>query len=189
MAANIAIIELNGAAPGTGTDKTSGTVRFKNADDATVDLNNPLVVPSSDTEYSYAKILRLQDLGDLYTQISNIRCYTDGAGFQLGSPTAAKVWATTDSVYTAPYVPTETNDPPLWSSDGAAGSPQVTMVDLFTYTSGSPLDMDAYFAGPFTPGSPAEYIGDFLVMVGEIEVGGTQGLLTAETLTFAWDEI
>lgn len=190
MAANIAIIELNGAAPGTGTDKTSGTVRFKNADDATVDLNDPLVVPTSNTEYSFAKVLRLRDNGDLYTQISNVRAYTDGAGFDVGSPsTTVKVWATTDSVYTVPYVPTETNDPPLWSSDGATGSPQTTMVDLFTYTSGSPLDMDAYFAGPFTPGSPSEFIGDFFIAVAEVEVGAVQGLLTAETLTFAWDEI
>lgn len=189
MAANITIMELNGAAPGTPTDKTSGTVRFKNADDATVDLNNPLVVPTSNTEYSFLKVLRLRDNGDLYTQISNIRAYTDGVGFQLGSPTTAKAWAATDSVYTAPYAPTETNDPPQYSSDGAAGSPQTTMVDLFTYTSGSPLDMDAYFAGPFTPGSPSEFIGDFMYLCCEIEVGATQGLLTAETLTFSWDEI
>ena len=186
MAANIAIIELNGATPGTGTDKTSGTVRFKNADDATVDLNNPLVVPTADTEYSFSKILRLRDNGDQYTQISNIRAYTDGAGFA-----ETKVWAATDSVYPAGgnYVPTQTIDPPHWSSDGAGGSPQTLMVDLFTYTSGAPLDMDAYFAGPFTPGSPSEFIGDFMALVAEVEVGNTQGLITAETLTFAWDEI
>lgn len=184
MAASISVIELNGAAPGTASDKTSGTVRFKKADNATVDLNDPMVVPTSDTEYSYAKILRLRDNGDDYTQISNLRCYTDGGAFS-----GAKAWAATDSVYTAPYIPTVTNDPPLWSTDGAAGSPQTTMVDLFSYTSGSPLDMDAFDAGPFTPGSPAEFIGDFLVLVAEVEIGASQGVVTAETLTFAFDEI
>ena len=91
MAASISIIELNGAAPGTPTDKTSGTVRFKNADDATVDLNDPLVVPTSNREYSYVKALRLRDNGDAYTQISNIRAYTDGAGFDFGSPTMTRL--------------------------------------------------------------------------------------------------
>ena len=185
MAADIAIIELNGASA-TPTDKTSGTVRFKKADDATVDLNDPLVVPSSNTEYSYLKVLRLRDNGDAYTQISNIRAYTDGSAvWQAG----VKAWAATDGVYTQPYIPTVTNDPPQYSSDGAAGSPQTTMVDLFSYTSGAPLDMDAFDAGPFTPGSPAEFIGDFMYMAMEVEIGSTQGLQTAETLTFSWDEI
>ncbi len=37
MAASVQVRELNGAGE-TGTDKTSGTVRFKKADNATVDL-------------------------------------------------------------------------------------------------------------------------------------------------------
>lgn len=186
MPASIDIVELNGAAPGTPTSKTSGTVRFKNADDATVDLNDPLVVPTTNTEYSFFKILRLRDNGDNYTQVSNLRAYTDGAkGWQAG----AKGWATTWMDYVAPYVPDQTIDPPQWSSDGASGSPNTTMVDLFTYTSGAPLDMDGFNAGPFTPGSPLEFIGDFLVLLAEVETGATQGVEPTETLTLAWDEI
>lgn len=186
MPANITIQELNGASPGTPTDKTSGTVRFKNADNATVDLNDPLVVPSADTEYSYQKYLRLRDEGDNYTQITNIRAYTDGAGFNIGSPGAAKVWYATSAGYAAPEVPTQTVDPPQYPN---SGSPTAAMQDLFGATSGAPIDLDAAFPGPYTPGSPSEYIGDFLVLVAEVEIGSVSGLLTAETLTFAWDEI
>ena len=186
MAASIDIVELNGAVPGTPTTKTSGTVRFKNADDSTVDLNDPLVVPTTNTEYSFSKMLRLRDNGDSYTQISNLRAYADGANSWTAG---AKGWATTAPEYSAPYALVETDDPPLWSSDGSAGSPQNTMVDLFSYTSGAPLDMDGFIAGPFTPGSPLEFIGDFMVLACEVEIGTTQGVLATETLTFAWDEI
>ena len=47
MAATMEIHEMSGA--DAGTDKTSGTIRFKDADDAIVDTSNPLVVPATDT--------------------------------------------------------------------------------------------------------------------------------------------
>ena len=188
MAATVKVNEWNGAS-GTKTDKTSGTIRFKNADNATVDLNNPLVVPSADREYSYEKWLRLAAYGE-YTQISNLRAYTDGAnGLQAGSPLAVKGWYGTRGGYQTPAIPSESDDPP---KSAGAGSPLEVMSDLFAAVSGSPIDLDAVNTGPFTPLSPnsdEQDIGDFLVLVCEVEVGATNGLLTAETLTFAWDEI
>ena len=56
MAATVEIQEKNGAG-GTPTNKASGTVRFKNADDATVDTANPLVKPPSGYDYSFEKWL------------------------------------------------------------------------------------------------------------------------------------
>lgn len=183
MAATVAINEFNGAGR-TKTAKTSGTVRFKNADDATADLNNPLVVPSSLREYSYEKWLRLEVTGGSYTQISNLRAYTDGAnGFGSG----IKVWYGTAASYLQPSIPDENNDPPEFS---AGGSPQVSMSDLFGATSGSPIDLDALNTGPFGGSSPQfDEIGDYLVLVMEVETTASNGLLTAETLTFAFDEI
>ena len=58
------------------------------------------------------------------------------------------------------------------------------MVDAFSYTSGSPLDLDALNAGPFTS-TGAEGV-DYLVLVFEVEPGTSQGLKTAETITIAW---
>ena len=79
MAATVTILEFHGTtATPTTTNKTSGTVRFKNADNATVDLNNPMVVPTAGTDYSFEKKLRLNAAGT-FTQISNLAAYTDGA--------------------------------------------------------------------------------------------------------------
>ena len=177
MAATVQIREKNGAGQ-TATDKTSGTIRFKKADDATVDLNNPLVVPSSATEYSYQKWLRMYVSGGTYTQISNLRLYSDGiSGYGSGD----KLWAKCATAYATPAIPSTSDDPPKLSASN--------MSDMFGYTSGSPLDMDDLNTGPFDSSGVPKDIGNYAVLVMEVEVGTAQGLKSAETLTFAWDEI
>jgi hypothetical protein len=180
MAATVIINELNGAAPGTKTDKTSGAVRFKNADDAGVDLNDPLVVPASGQEYSFEKWLRLEITGGTFTQISNLRAYSDGAN-SFG--TGIKLWYAVSGAYIQPVVPDQGDDPP---QSAAAGSPVEPMSDFFGATQGSPIDLDAVNTGPFTGTGD---IGDFLALVMEVEPTASQGVLSAETLTFAYDEI
>lgn len=164
MAATVQIIEKNGAG-GTGTDKTSGSVRFKNADDATVDLNDPLVVPSSaGYDYSFEKWLRLNVTGGSYSQITNIRAYSDGAN---GMGTGVEVYAKAVSSYATPAEATSTTG---YSS-------------LFGYTSGSSLSLGA---GPYT--STGEK-GDHLVLMARVSEAASGGLTPSETLTVAWDEI
>lgn len=184
MAATVEIHEYNSAS-GTRTDKTSGTVRFKNADDATVDLNNPLVKPTSGQEYSYEKWLRLVAYGQ-YTQITNLQCYTDGSN---GLGTGVLLWYAITGTYVQPVVPSEAADPP---QSPAAGSPVENMADAFGLTSGSPGDLDGINTGPFTPLSPnadEQPIGDFLVLVMEVNSTASAGTTATETLTFSWDEI
>jgi hypothetical protein len=185
MAATVGIYEWNGTGPiGTRTQKDGGTVRFKNADDSTVDLNNPLQVPGAGQEYSFEKWLRLRitDAGG-FTQVDNLRSYSDGAN-NFG--TGIKMWYALAGSYMTPVVPPEASDPP---QSAAAGSPLEDMSDWFATTSGAPADMDAINTGPFTDGSPAEDIGDFLVLVMEVETTAGQGVTPSETLTFAYDEI
>ena len=179
MAATVLIRELNGAGP-TATDKTSGTVRFKNADNATVDNNDPLVVPGSGQEFSFRKVLRL-NVDGTFTEISNPRAYTDGAN---GFGTGRKLWVndTAQGSYTQGTVPNEANDPPQF--------PGVTpMLDMFGFTSGAPKDMDAANAGPFDSTGVPKDIGDFLNLVFEVEPTSSQGVAPGEVLTVAWDEI
>lgn len=177
MAADVKIYEYNGAGE-TGTDKTSGTIRFKRADNATVDLNNPIVVPGSGQAYSYQKWLRMYVLSSTFTQISNPRMYTDGSN---GYGTGVKLWAKTAAAYATPAIPSEAADPPQLSG--------VNMSDMFGFTSGSPLDLDALNAGPFDATGLPKKIGDYVCLVMEVEAAATQGLKTAETITVAWDEI
>ena len=182
MPATVIINAVNddGSSPsGVRSDKTSGTIRFKNADNATVDNNNPLVVPTTNREYSFEKWIQLEITGGSFTQVDNIQAYTDGDNASWGSPTLVKAWYFVAGTYLPAVVPAETNDPP---QDRAAAA----MLDLFLRTSGSRIDMDALNPGPYTA---TGQIGDFLVMVMEVEISATQGVLTAETLTITYDEI
>lgn len=163
MAATVQILEKNGAG-GTGTDKTSGTIRFKNADNATVDLNNPMVKPPSGSDWSFEKWLRFNVSGGTYSQITNIVAYMDGAN---GLGTGISLWAKAVTSFATP----------------AEGTSSAGYTNAFTYTSGAPLSLGA---GPYT--STGEK-GDHLVMLAEVASTASGGLTPSETLTLAWDEI
>lgn len=163
MAATVQIGEKN-TAGGTFTDKTSGTVRFKKADNATVDLNNPLVKPPSGSEWSFEKWLRFKENGGSYTQITNLKAYFDGAN-SFG--TGVSLWAKAVAAFATP----------------AQGSSSSGYANAFSYTSGAPLSLGA---GPFT-GTGEK--GDHMVLLMELASTVAGGMLPAETLTFAWDEI
>ncbi|UCC92563.1 MAG: hypothetical protein JSW25_07815 [Thermoplasmata archaeon] len=178
MAATVNVREKNGTGE-TPTNKDGGTVRFKNADNATVDLNNPLIVPTSNREYSYEKWLRFY-IGATgpSSQITNLEFYMDGSkGWQAG----VKLWADgTETTYSTPGVPTETNDPPQVPVNGTPASAS----DAFGYTSGTPLSLGS---GPYS--STSADMGNYLILVMEVETGSTPELLTAEQATFEYDEI
>lgn len=163
MAASVQIIEKNGAG-GTPTDKTGGTIRFKNADNSTVDLVNPMVKPGAGSDFSFEKWLRLNVAGGSYTQITNVKMYTDGSS---GLGTGVNVWAKAVGSYATPAEATATTG----------------YANAFTYTSGSALSLGA---GPFT--STGEK-GDHCVMMCEVTSAASGGLTPSETVTFAWDEI
>jgi hypothetical protein len=163
MVATVTIVEKNGAGA-TATDKTSGTIRFKNADDATVNTANPMVVPPSGTDFSFEKWLRLKVTGGTYTDISNIRAYMDGAN---GFGTGIGLYAKAVTAYATPAEATATTG----------------YTDAFSYTSGSPLDL----GGDGSTGTGEK--GDHLVMMMTVASTASGGMLTAETLTVAWDEI
>lgn len=162
MAATVTIVEKNGAG-GTQTDKTGGTIRFKKADNSTVDLINPLVKPGAGSDWSFEKWLRANVAGT-YTQITNLRAYSDGSS---GMGTGVNIWAKVVATYATP----------------ALGTNSTGYTNFFTYTSGSALTLGA---GPLT-GTGEK--GDHMVMLCEVASTASGGLTPSETLTFAWDEI
>lgn len=163
MAATVQIIEKNGAG-GTATDKTSGTIRFKNADNASVDTSNPMVKPGAGSDFSYEKWVRLNVTGGSYTEITNIKAYCDGS---VSFGTGVDVYAKAVTAYSTPAEATATTG----------------YANISTYTSGSPLTLGA---GPYT--STGEK-GDHLVMIMVVGTGASGGLTPTETLTVGWDEI
>lgn len=163
MVATVQIIEKNGAG-GTATDKTSGTIRMKNADDANVDTNNPMVIPGSGSDFSFEKWLRLKITVAPSVQITNLKFYTDGSN---GMGTGVKLWAKNVTSYSTPAEATSTTG----------------YTDAFTYTSGAALSLGA---GPY---SSTGEIGDHVVLMNEVQSTATQGQTPSETLTFSYDEI
>lgn len=162
MAATVTLVEKNGAG-GTPTDKTGGTVRFKQADNSTVDLVNPIPKPASGSSWSFEKWLRMNVAGT-YTSISNVKVYTDGSS---GLGTGINLWAKAAAAYATP----------------ALGTASTGYANAFTYTSGAALSLGA---GPFTGAGEK---GDHLVMLLEVTAAASGGLTPTETLTLAWDEI
>lgn len=163
MAATVTIVEKTGAG-GTQTDKTSSTIRFKNADNATVDLVNPMVKPPSGSDFSFEKWLRMNVSGGSYTQITNVKWYSDGAN---GLGTGVLLWAKAVTTFATPAEATATTG----------------YTNFFSYTSGAALSLGA---GPFT--STGEK-GDHAVMMCEVQSTASGGLTPTETGTLAWDEI
>ena len=175
MVAIVQIREETGATP-TYTDKTSGTVRMKMADDATVDANNPLIIPATNQNYTYEKWLRLYiGVTGPDTSITNPKVYMDGSN-DYG--TGVKLWVILDGAHSTPVSPSIANDPPEHDA--------VAMTNAFTYTSGAPLAIDATNAGPYS--GTSINIADHVIFVMEAEAGATQGSLSAETCTFVYDE-
>jgi hypothetical protein len=163
MAATVQLVEKNGAGA-TATDKTSGSIRLKKADNATVDLLNPLVKPTSGSDWSFEKWLRMNVTGGTYSAINNVKFYTDGAnGFGAG----VNLWAKAVTTYTTPVQ--------------VAASTGYT--NAFTYTSGAALSLGV---GPFT-GTGEK--GDHAVIMAEITTAVVGGLTPTETVTLGWDEI
>ena len=168
MAATIQIHEMSAA--DTGADKTSGTIRFKDADNNTVDNNDPLVIPAADTIYSYTKKLRAYMDAAPSVQVSNFRWYSDGEN-SLGTGlaiTCKNIGTTFGSQYKTAM------------SGGA---------DFFGKTSGSPLDGDGTDTGPFVPADDDTYIGDIIELQMSVASTASQGSKGPEAVTVAYDEI
>ena len=163
MAATVQIQELNGVGA-TATDKTSGTIRFKNADNATVDTVNPMVKPTSGVDWSYKKWLAFNVTAGTYTSITNIKTYSDGANGWTG----ANLWAkAATSTYSTPAEET--------TSGGYA--------NFFSYTANGALTVGA---GSY---SSTGIKGLYVEMAMEVLSTAGAGTLAGETMTWSFDEI
>ena len=173
MAANVSILEWNGTSGSqTSTDKTSGTIRYKAADNATVDGNNPLVKPSTGNFRSFEKWTRLHIGATGPTgSISSPRFYTDGAN-SFGAGITAFIRTTNPGIYATPATP----------ANDTSGT------DQFSFTSSSPKALDVANSGPFS-GTNTDF-GDFAViwMTLSTSVSAPQNPTASETLTYAYDE-
>ena len=164
MVATVQVGEKNSVG-GTFTDKTSGTIRFKSVDEAVVDTTNPITIPSSGTAHSFEKWTRLKITAGPDNVITNLKFYTDGAN---GFGADVRMYARNRTAFAEPGNP-----------DSAGG-----FVDAFNYTANGALSI----SDGTDEFSAAAEIGEHAVLLLEVSSGASQGTLTAETVTYSYDE-
>lgn len=190
MAADVSIQEANGAGPAY-TDITSA--RYCTADSVTPGTVNPIPIPSAGSfNRSYWKSHCLVMSGT-FTDISNIKWYSDGAeAWTLG--TSGQIFIGTkgsgdNGCPTANYVQaggtqgTTGND--IWDTtgDGYTYYSGETPSLATTYTSASPLSVDS------THYSAAGSRCKFVVTQVSVDDDATHGAQTAEVFTWRFDEV
>jgi hypothetical protein len=174
VAATTAVYQYWGGSPGTRdlTNSESGNLRYKTSDDFDgQDTTNPLVKPSTGTNYSYVAWVGLHVSSAPTGSITNIKWYTDGGGFGTG--------LTLKGIMTNTYV--EADGTPGLSGDLSA-TVYTSGTDMFTYTSASPLSVTSN--ATTGTGRYSYYVASQLALSTSVSAG----TLTAETFTWRWDE-
>ena len=177
--------------PATEQDTTSlgpPNLRFKTADDATIDNQNPIPIPSGTAINSFWKSIYLKVTAGTFTQIDNVKFYTDGGGFGTGITTylGDQLPVKNSGANTGYVIATGTT--------GTSGDAMVTshagisaQTDAFTFTSGSPMTITISEAGGLMNaiGETTNYL------VTQMNVASTAGPgnLADETWTYQYDEI
>jgi hypothetical protein len=164
MAATVKTYVYTGAGP-TGAD-SGDVLRYKLADNNTIDTSNPLILPSSGTNYSWIKTVALYATVAPSTSISNVKLYSDGTN-SLGTGRDIKVKE--NVTYTQASDATQIDTP-----DGS----------MFDYTSGSPLSITGSLGA-----STGKVNTNYVQLQAEVADTGSSGLCAAaETFTWQYDE-
>jgi len=165
-----------------------GTLRHRTDDFNTIDLENPIPIPTAGSKYGYWKSIYLFCTIAPSTKVDNIVFYTDGG---IGW-TDCTLWVgdetpTKNSGSDAGYA-VATGTPGDTGNEMVANHPDITArTDGETYTSGSPFTVSISETG-----NSIDSIGetsDYVVLQLEVRPSAVPGALTAETLTFQYDEV
>jgi len=178
---SIQIRRLTGAGP-TGTDITSINTRL-NSDDAhsTAGTTNPILKPSSGTNYSFWAVTALYHDGAGTGTVNNIKWYTDGAN---GLGTGRGLVVATAGVYDQATGDTGESGTQLTVANYGNGTTDLNAepVNAFGLTTGSPLSVDGTETDP-----EDEYIGDMVVVQATVADTASAGVSSAETITWRYD--
>lgn len=194
MAADMSVyFDFGGSDGSPGTEQDTDAlgpprIRFKTADDATIDTNNPIPIPDAGTKYSYWKQCYLYCTGAPSTKVDNVKLYSDGGGFgtgitvKVGDEFPVKTAALDTGYEVATGTPGDTGDEMVAAHADLTGS-----TDLFSFTSGSPLAVSINEAGNIIDaiGETTNYV----CMQMEVVSTASPGDLTDETITFQYDEV
>lgn len=163
-------------------DITATNLRFKDADDNTQDLNNPIVIPAAGNILSRWKHVFLKCSTAPDTQVNNVKVYTTtdpfptGVSLLLGTETPTK----TDAATTG-YDPSDVSDEAMTNHADITGSAVIPT------TSGSAKSVSVSEAGSII--NLAGETCDYVVMQLQVASTATQGTMPVETIRFLYDEI
>jgi len=174
MAASVDVQEANGAAPGAWNIVTAA--RFCTTDSYNPGTSNPIPIPAAGTKRSYWKHHAPWFSGS-FSQITNVRIYSDGAMFSSGAQAYIGVETLTEAQYTQASGAIGDDGAEMVVSHPAIGSKQL----FNTFTSGSPKVVDS---GPITSGRCKA-----VILQLDIDSLATAGTLSAETISWRYDEV
>lgn len=158
---------------GSGPTATAITNLRHAATDAANDTSNPIVKPTSGSNYGYLATVALACTTTPAGSISNVKLYSDG-GNGLGTGVTLK-GGSSSSYVQATGTSGVTGD--LSSTYYTSGT------DIFTFTSGSPMSVSGSLSNPST-GRISDYIRMQLAVASTVTAGTTP----SETLTVRYDE-
>ena len=194
MVATVAVFfDFGGSntSPATNQDTTSlgpPNLRFKTADDATIDNQNPIPIPSGSAVNSFWKQIYLKVTGGTFTQIDNVKFYTDGGGFGTGISTfVGDQLPTKNSGSDAGYVVATGTVGTSGNAMVASHAGVSAQTDAFTFTSGSPKSITISEAGSLM--NATNETTDYLVCQMNVASTAGPGNLADETWTYQYDEI
>lgn len=179
-----------------GTDQTPGTstntdalgppnVRFKYADDALIDSNDPIPIPAAGTKYSRWKSIYMKCTGAPNTQVDNIKFYTDGGNFGTGiTVRVGQQFPTKNSGTSSGYRVATPVDTAILNNYAGITS----VADAFSFTSGSPLSGPSITEAGSIINAINETTG-YLILQMEVISTASPGNLADETYTLQYDEI
>ena len=174
--------------PGSKTD--SSNFRFRTDDSpSTIDTTNPVPIPDTGINYSFWIHTAINWSGT-YDEISNIRFYTDGSlGYALGTDGQVALGNRDSGDLGCPeasYEPATgtvgTSGDDLGSTHAYYSGQTTSEVDAFSFTSGSPAQIDSNTYT--TDGSSYA-----AVIQADVDTDASAGVQTNETFTFLYDDI
>ncbi len=186
-------------APATFQDITGlgpPNLRFKTADDATIDTINPIPIPGAGTNWSFWKAIYMEVSAGTFTQIDNVQFYTDGGNFGTGIVTNVGDQLPTrtgadDEAYEVATGTIGTTGTQMELALGAGHGGIDDITDAFTFTSGATKsEGNALTIGE--AGNIINAIGEgtnYFVFQMAVGTTASPGDLPDETWTFQYDEI
>jgi len=194
MAGSLALYhDIGGSdtAPGSTLDLDAlgpPNMRFRADDFGTIDTNNPIPIPGAGTNYSFWKQIYLACSVAPSTKIDNIKMYTDGGDF--GTGVTLNVSTTLPPHANADQASYEVATGVVGTSGSLVTDNHalVTAVtDVFGYTSASPYTVTITEASNQI--DALNEMTDYIILQMDVISTASAGSLTAETITFQYDEI